>query len=218
MKKKNSFLSLAPRHYVINIIGVSLVLLLIGGFLMWLNMSVDTFNTDEAINAGIIYKLEKELDELNRENTYEVEDVRTILNSASVAGNKVAKYQTNYMEHSLELSDQLFEQNVIDLSNCFTFDGQDGRVPWYVPVGVNPIWKFKNTYSFSGDNLDVVWVCELEKTSEILAYATAVYHAKEDRFSNTVWYVTGEGVQYIGITEDLNPFMDANGDTGGVHD
>lgn len=123
-------------------------------------------------------------------------------NSALAAGNDVAAIQNKYIElrthatgDSAESRTSKMADNDTQLAGYFS-DESIGN--WYLGVHVNCNWTFCTTHSFFEDGVSVIWLCQSNDTSDILAYATAKYDVTSNKFSNLNICVTNVGQSYVG--------------------
>ena len=141
-----------------------------------------------------------ELEALKQVSPTDVTVVKTAISSAADAGNAMAKYQTAYSELDAVKQEAAFMRNVEDIGALLDEKSQNKRVPWYGDDDTDFTWRFCSTYTFSGDSVPVVWLCENNETKEVYAYATGTYNASTGLFSNVDYGLTYAGNEHIPAT------------------
>ena len=156
------------------------------------------------------------------------EDIKTGLNSAKKSGDDVATLLNQYLnalsytgtnftetqenqkkEEREEISKQLdayFGEGSIMRTGVYPFDMS--------LVKNQNCWSFKNSYNFSGDTIDVLWVCS-DNSGNTLAYVTADYHVDTNSFDNVSNHITILGNNYFSYTGDK---VDKSTDTSNIFD
>lgn len=168
-----------------------------GGIIGLVNENrVDSYNAAYEQTAQVIEELNAQI-ESSGEESNTVEDVQPKLNSAAVAGDTVAKYQTEY-KNALESEDTNDYKNTFGAINQYISDANYCS-PWFdvTRTILNYTWNFNTTYGFSGDSVPVLWTCYEEKGSDLLAYATGTYSAEKNTFSGIEFHITSAGNAYV---------------------
>lgn len=145
-------------------------------------------------NENTIKELTSQLNGLSNDSTETVEDVQLKLTSAADAGTKVASLQNLYLDADEAECTELAKNMDIYLAS----DSANARVAWYAYdiSDVSYTWSFESTYTFDSDSIPVVWTCRTDD-NVLLAYATAVYDAKSERFGTLEYHMTTKGASLI---------------------
>lgn len=114
--------------------------------------------------------------------------------SAASAGGKIASMQNNALRQTPH------PDRVDDMLDYLVERSYDKCVPWYdvdTDQGPRCSWSFDSTYSFSGDEVNVVWTCRNDEAAdELLAYTLGKYSSKTGLFYDINVYVTTLGRMY----------------------
>lgn len=149
-----------------------------------------------AENEQQITELSAKLAELNNTEATTAEQIEVQLSSAASAGAEIARLQNEYARLDIVRDEDQFVENANLIGNYL--EDKTQQTPWYsgnIP-GLSYEWRFLSTYSFSGNNVDVAWVCE-SGNDELLAYVIASYSAADNLFSSLERHMTYEGASYI---------------------
>ena len=160
------------------------------------------FESDFAENAKSIAALESDIEMLKDKEVQSAADKNKDLFSASDAGRKVAELQSKYEDLDPVANRDGVKANAEGLSGYFTDDAQAGRTPWFmVSKGdAKAVWKFESTYSTSESQTPVIWTCRPDGGDTLIAFATAVFDAKADKFHDVVVYQTTNAADYVEAT------------------
>lgn len=151
-------------------------------------------------NATTIETLQSQLDGISESTTETVETIQQKLYSAATAGAKVADLQNNYrfIDISTETGIEDMQKNASEMDEYL--EDTANRVPWYGQSDEETAWRFESTYSFSGDEVPVVWTCK-SLSGELFAYATAVYHVDSGKFGDLEYHTTVIGSSHLLVDE-----------------
>lgn len=170
--------------------------------------TVTALQTELAQIKGDISELEQQTSEVT------VEVVQQELHSAQKAGDRVAELQNTWgkaltaedqaaydefrSQHETvgaQTGDLLNTTRMEQLKTLFT-DDSDAR-NWYPRIpktkSFDSQWQFISTTSFTSMEHTVVWKC-VGANGDLYAYATAVYDAGSDTFSDLFIHVTEVGI------------------------
>lgn len=160
------------------------------------------FEADFAKNQKEIAALEADIESYKGREVQSAADKNKDLFSASDAGRKVAELQSKYEDLDPTANRDGVKANAEDLSKYFTDDAQLGRTPWFmVSKGdAKAVWKFESTYSTSESQTPVIWTCRTDGGDALIAFATAVFDAKANKFHDVELYQTTNAADYIEAT------------------
>lgn len=166
----------------------------------------NAFESSYAANEKKISTLTEQVSQLEKTDGTDAATMNKDMYSASEAGRAVADLQSKYQTINAETTPDLITQNSDSLSQYFTDDAQNARTPWFtVSKGDGKaVWEFETTYSFKDKKVPVIWLCHLNGTDNVLAYATATYDAKTNKFSDVQTHTTGVGSAYVDGTGDTS--------------
>ena len=146
----------------------------------------DKFKAKATTNNKQIEKLEKELKSISTEPTVKKETIRLNLNSASEVGVKVADLQNEYIKIRNNNADDIegIKANGDKIRPYFK-DVTDSHMQWYSATKPHT-WVFATTYSVTEENIATIFLCyeKVEDKNTLLSYATAMYDAKEKKFTS----------------------------------
>lgn len=182
------------------------------GFILFVILTTSNSNYEETYlaNSRRIGDLLDSISELEnvqvQVDEHEVE-ISDDLKSCAVAGQNVAKLQSEFREVAIQnfvTEDSLNQWIRIagDLLSYFEKDGGGHQNPWFVCSAVNLdyhpnyTWSFESLYSFTESEIKVVWLCKTDDTHELLAYATGIYNVDTGLFSDIQTDVTTLGAHY----------------------
>lgn len=169
-------------------------------------LSVDEYKTSCAEAESELAELQDELALLESVSADDAETINANLYSAATIGRTVAELQSNYqtLNSALMLDADAISENAEALSEYFDSSVSNGATPWFVATedGYTASWEFETTYSFATSSIDVIWLCYIEETGELAAYATATYDAETNTFSDLTYANTSIGATYIAATSD----------------
>ena len=238
MNKLKNFQNLSNeerRKYLITSVAFLLIMALVfTGYDTWkksdeLQQRIDSTNMQIGEVNDALKGLKKEDDVMTKDEAV------TVLTSVLKIGQDVANEQNRYKTLDDDIETQLGEIEDISGKIGVYFEedtkSQTARTPWYQPNKTEGLrdykWDFLSNYSFTGKNLDVIWVAK-DNTGDIFAYSTAMYDSDTKLFSkfNTSMTRLGE-MQYEpedeghDATENLNNLIDSirgphNEGSGGV--
>lgn len=112
------------------------------------------------------------------------------LNNANEAGSVVAAAQNYYAQ---VVADETATQS--DVSS-YVGDITAATTPWLPYVAYPYTWQFCTTYDFSDEKVDCVWLCHIDETGDLVAYANAVYDTNTKIFGDITVVKTGAITQY----------------------
>ena len=151
-------------------------------------ISSDSLRSKIAVQEQQMAELNEELTEIEMHKV-DVNEVKVAMNTASQAGNDVAALQNYYLTTELGTDDEDmadFSKRTQAVKALFGSSDQGAVVPWYSGEGC--IWSFETTYSFSDNEVPVLWLCrDTSSERNVLAYATARYDADEGYFHDVKW-------------------------------
>lgn len=173
-----------------------------------------------------IVQLKAKLDALSDDSAAQVspEDAAAMLKSASAAGTALAALQTEYQTcmiwqdgDTLTVEEKLSKQ-AESIGNYLSADSQGCRVPWFTQSNVGGAsrsrftWRFMTNYSFTQDTVECLWLC-VDSGERLVAFATGMYTASQNKFSDIHWYATQYGNETYRAPDDPIPIWaeDANG-------
>lgn len=137
------------------------------------------------------------------DTTKQVSNDTASVYSMQSAGNEIASLQDQYAQ----LSDSYglsYEEKPSDMteelqqvrSSLESYFGSTGVYQWFDwPSDEGFHWSCVTTYDITGDHIDALWLCKNGTT--VGAYATAVYDAVSDTFSDLQVHVTQEGETFV---------------------
>lgn len=159
-------------------------------------------------------------------NQVSPEDAAVMLKSASAAGTALAALQTEYQTcmiwqdgDTLTVEEKLSKQ-AESIGNYLSADSQGCRVPWFTQSNVGGAsrsrftWRFMTNYSFTQDTVECLWLC-VDSGERLVAFATGMYTASQNKFSDIKWYATQYGNETYRAPEDPIPIWIEDVDGGG---
>ena len=160
------------------------------------------FESRYADNQATITQLEEQIKDLENADSPDAAKMNQDLHSAADTGLKVAEYQTKYQTIDATVTPDAVTENAEALSEYFTDDAQNGRSPWFTPSkgDAKVDWEFKSTYSFNGTKVPVIWLCTIDGSDELVAYATATFDAETGKFSDVETNTTANASAYVDAT------------------
>lgn len=172
------------------------------GFLVPTVFGQSSFDSQYAANQKSITQLQEQIKGLENQTSADASSINKGLYSASEAGRAVAELQTKYQSIDATVTPDDITANAQALSKYFDDKSQSGRQPWFtVSKGdAKAVWEFESTYSFQNETIPVIWLCHIDGSDELVAYATANYDAKSDKFSDVVYKTTRLGANYVDAT------------------
>lgn len=172
------------------------------GFLVPTMFGQSSFDSQYAANQKSITQLQEQIKGLENQTSADASSINKGLYSASEAGRAVAELQTKYQSIDATVTPDDITANAQALSKYFNDESQSGRQPWFtVSKGdAKAVWEFESTYSFQNDKIPVIWLCHIDGSDELVAYATANYDAKSNTFSDVVYKTTRFGANYVDAT------------------
>lgn len=172
------------------------------GFLVPTMFGQSSFDSQYAANQKSITQLQEQIKGLENQTSADASSINKGLYSASEAGRAVAELQTKYQSIDATVTPDDITANAQALSKYFDDKSQSGRQPWFtVSKGdAKAVWEFESTYSFKNDKIPVIWLCHIDGSDELVAYATANYDAKSNTFSDVVYKTTRLGANYVDAT------------------
>lgn len=218
MKKKinpqeisDNFLNMAEEKKLryINGIGVGLIIVIMLVFGIVSAMKISDINAKIMENDKKILAIRDEINKEMVKTQPDTDKVKKNFVSAREAGSFVAEKQNEFQTVDVKSKDysKKFKAIADDLSEYFKDDtsNQTGRTPWYLvdDADFEYKWEFLSNYSFEGDSLSVIWICNDGKN--ILAYTTADYDGKTGKFYNFKTTNTGLGAATLKPADADNP-------------
>lgn len=172
------------------------------GFLVPTMLGQSSFDSQYAANQKSITQLQEQIKGLENQTSADASSINKGLYSASEAGRAVAELQTKYQSIDATVTPDDITANAQALSKYFDDKSQSGRQPWFtVSKGdAKAVWEFESTYSFKNDKIPVIWLCHIDGSDELVAYATANYNAESNTFSDVVYKTTRLGANYVDAT------------------
>lgn len=172
------------------------------GFLVPTMLGGSSFDSQYADNQKSITQLQEQIKDLENQTSADASSINKGLYSASEAGRAVAELQTKYQSIDATVTPDDITANAQALSEYFDDDSQSGRQPWFtVSKGdAKAVWEFESTYSFQNETIPVIWLCHIDGSDELVAYATANYNAESNTFSDVVYETTSLGANYVDAT------------------
>lgn len=172
------------------------------GFLVPTMFGQSSFDSQYAANQKSITQLQEQIKGLENQTSADASSINKGLYSASEAGRAVAELQTKYQSIDATVTPDDITANAQALSKYFNDESQSGRQPWFtVSKGdAKAVWEFESTYSFQNETIPVIWLCHIDGSNELVAYATANYDAKSNTFSDVVYKTTRLGANYVDAT------------------
>lgn len=172
-------------------------------------ISNNNYNKVYAENVKKIGELNDKLTTLSRKEVKDTDEVRGELSSAREVGEKLEDLQ-NIILRDIDVGSEAgrkkLEEVLEEYKPYFEDDSLWGRTSWF-KIGANQQpeyqgldyeWEFKSTYAYSGDKIDVLWLCK-DNTGDLLAIVTGVYDAKTKRISKLKIDNTTKGIGVSGI-------------------
>ena len=169
----------------------------------------NNYNKAYAENVKKIGELNDNLTSLSRKKVKDIDEVRDELSSAREVGKKLEDLQNIILRDidvGSETGREKFQEVLEEYKPYFEDDSLWGRTSWF-KIGANQQpgyqgldyeWEFKSTYAYSGDKIDVLWVCK-DNTDDLLAMVTGVYNAKTKRISHLKIDNTTKGIGVSGV-------------------
>lgn len=172
------------------------------GFLVPTVLGASSFDAQYADNQKSITQLQEQIKDLENQTSADASSINKGLYSASEAGRAVAELQTKYQSIDATVTPDDITANAQALSKYFNDKSQNGRQPWFtVSKGdAKAVWEFESTYSFQNEMIPVIWLCHIDGSNELVAYATANYDAKSNTFSDVTYKTTRLGANYVDAT------------------
>ncbi|WP_418708780.1 hypothetical protein [Alistipes putredinis] len=172
------------------------------GFLVPTVLGESSFDSQYAANQKSITQLQEQIKGLENQTSADASSINKGLYSASEAGRAVAELQTKYQSIDATVTPDDITANAKALSKYFNDESQSGRQPWFTVSkdDAKAVWEFESTYSFQNDKIPVIWLCHIDGSDELVAYATANYDAKSNTFSDVVYKTTRLGANYVDAT------------------
>ena len=172
------------------------------GFLVPTVFGQSSFDSQYAANQKSITQLQEQIKGLENQTSADASSINKGLYSASEAGRAVAELQTKYQSIDATVTPDDITANAQALSKYFNDESQSGRQPWFtVSKGdAKAVWEFESTYSFKNETIPVIWLCHIDGSDELVAYATANYNAESNTFSDVVYETTRLGANYVDAT------------------
>lgn len=172
------------------------------GFSVPTMLGQSSFDSQYAANQKSITQLQEQIKGLENQTSADASSINKGLYSASEAGRAVAELQTKYQSIDATVTPDDITANAQALSKYFNDESQSGRQPWFtVSKGdAKAVWEFESTYSFQNETIPVIWLCHIDGSDELVAYATANYDAKSNTFSDVVYKTTRLGANYVDAT------------------
>lgn len=180
--------------------GAMMVVML--GFLVPTMLGASSFDAQYADNQKSITQLQEQIKDLENQTSADASSINKGLYSASEAGRAVAELQTKYQSIDATVTPDDITANAKALSKYFNDESQNGRQPWFtVSKGdAKAVWEFESTYSFQNKTIPVIWLCHIDGSNELVAYATANYDAESNTFSDVTYKTTRLGANYVDAT------------------
>ena len=165
-----------------------------------------------AETGSVVFDSREEYDKLREDKSL---DAAQVTRNAASIGSRVASIQNELV--TMNEGDSRIDGVCDKLMDYVVERSYDKCVNWYEhnrESTVVPVWTFDSTFSFSGDDIGVVWTCRNKRASdELLCYATGKYSAKANLFYDIDVRVTDIGKSYAtasdGASFDLFDSMDA---------
>lgn len=172
------------------------------GFLVPTMLGASSFDAQYADNQKSITQLQEQIKDLENQTSADASSINKGLYSASEAGRAVAELQTKYQSIDATVTPDDITANAKALSKYFNDKSQNGRQPWFtVSKGdAKAVWEFESTYSFQNETIPVIWLCHIDGSNELVAYATANYDAESNTFSDVTYKTTRLGANYVDAT------------------
>lgn len=172
------------------------------GFLVPTMLGASSFDSQYADNQKSITQLQEQIKDLENQTSADASSINKGLHSASEAGRAVAELQTKYQSIDATVTPDNITANAKALSKYFNDKSQNGRQPWFtVSKGdAKAVWEFESTYSFQNETIPVIWLCHIDGSNELVAYATANYNAESNTFSDVAYKTTRLGANYVDAT------------------
>lgn len=172
------------------------------GFLVPTMLGASSFDSQYADNQKSITQLQEQIKDLENQTSADASSINKGLYSASEAGRAVAEFQTKYQSIDATVTPDDITANANALSKYFDDESQNGRQPWFtVSKGdAKAVWEFESTYSFQNETIPVIWLCHIDGSDELVAYATANYNAESNTFSDVTYKTTRLGANYVDAT------------------
>lgn len=172
------------------------------GFLVPTMLGASSFDSQYADNQKSITQLQEQIKDLENQTSADASSINKGLYSASEAGRAVAELQTKYQSIDATVTPDDITANAKALSKYFNDKSQNGRQPWFtVSKGdAKAVWEFESTYSFQNETIPVIWLCHIDGSNELVAYATANYDAESNTFSDVTYKTTRLGANYVDAT------------------
>lgn len=172
------------------------------GFLVPTMLGASSFDAQYADNQKSITQLQEQIKDLENQTSADASSINKGLYSASEAGRAVAALQTKYQSIDATVTPDDITANAQALSKYFDDKSQSGRQPWFtVSKGdAKAVWEFESTYSFQNETIPVIWLCHIDGSNELVAYATANYDAESNTFSDVTYKTTRLGANYVDAT------------------
>lgn len=172
------------------------------GFLVPTMLGASSFDSQYADNQKSITQLQEQIKDLENQTSADASSIDKGLYSASEAGRAVAELQTKYQSIDATVTPDDITANAKALSKYFNDKSQNGRQPWFtVSKGdAKAVWEFESTYSFQNETIPVIWLCHIDGSNELVAYATANYDAESNTFSDVTYKTTRLGANCVDAT------------------
>ena len=145
----------------------------------------------------LVADLEEQLEEASRIEVLDTGEVTKTLSTVHDAGMKLAKLQNDFRSVSVTATDETYIENAMKIDALLAESDKAARVEWLTIEG-EYVWDFKSSYAYSGEKLDVVWLCHPKNdVNAVVAFATATYNNATGLFQNVEYELTGYGQQFV---------------------
>lgn len=150
------------------------------------------------------------------------EDVEVLLKSAVSSGSAVASLQSAYQDCMVRPDDPSesvetkMQNNARSLAPYFDDDSENAVTPWFTVTSEaqsRVTWKFMTNYSFTSDEVDVLWTC-VDRNGRLCAFATGKYTAATNLFSDVKVFATAFGNETYRRPDDPVATYDYDPETG----
>lgn len=170
--------------------------------------------SQEALRSGRqeIDRLEATRADLPADDSLSAESdaATTVLSSATTQGQAVTDLQNQYITTST--GDTAALRGIADAlapyfdDEALSASGLDPRQPWFLSPGdATYAWTFVSDFEFVGEDVSVAWQCSRLDDNTLMAWVTARYSAKSQKFTHVARYQSASGTKNAGATMDSDP-------------
>lgn len=174
-----------------------------------------TYNEAYKTNVDTIGRLNDKLTKIKRTEIKTGKAISLVLKDTGSVGKDIEDLQNNVLKNlDISTADGMEKYQTIlnDYESYFAKDSLWARSSWFV-IGNDPDnefkdtefeWSFKPTYSYSDEDVTLLWLCKDKSNGDLLAFAKALYKVDTKKLSDVSVGYTERGVEVMGVDVDEN--------------